>query len=292
MALTYLGVTAFAQSGPEQWRLGQFELDQMSVPFSGAATGLTTYVSSLTRGSAWSGDAAMFLTGWSVSDANKQYPSVTQEYIGAKGGVLPDVKQDYDEQVQSASSSIDSNGATYTAPITVQYYAPSSIYTWFTTTAPGDPGSVTAADPIGEPRGITITTSDTTFALTTVFQEIMDRFFVTQTVDSFSSTERVTGGKYYQNTIRRTKFLSPWIFSVGAGSYFVLTNPGAHYTTGDILTISGIFGAGTIQVTNVGLANSITDWTQLSNTFIHNESNLVASGGSGLSAVFTAVVVL
>lgn len=295
MSLTYIGATSFAQSGPEQWRLGQFELDQMSVPFSGAATGLTTYVSSLTRGTAWSDDANMFLTGWTVSDSNKQYPTVTLEYMGAKQGQLPPAKTDYDDQVQSASSNHASSGTVLTQPLSVQYYAPSVVYSWITYNARGNIGDVTIPDPEDDPRVITLTCGDTTFATGPSVEEIISVYFSEQIVSTFSATELVRDGKYYQNVARKTKTLSPWIFDFPTGAHFTLYSPGLNYSVGDILTIYGDSGYGTVRVDSVGSifghGDGIINFTQLSNTCTENEIMLAASGGSGSGAAFNVFVV-
>jgi len=210
MALTYIGATSFSQSGPEQWRLGQFELDQMSVPFSGAATGLTTYVSSLTRGSAWSGDANMYLTGWNVSDSNKQYPTVTQEYIGAKGGTLPSVEHQSGDAVQSAHSNTSSlifpNVAT--SPVTVTYYAPSTSISAISTsdttaTEPDDPPDVTSLitwDINGEQVG-------TSFPDIADF--ILNECFIQRIVETETADE-IVAGRYWKITKRKTKTLYPY----------------------------------------------------------------------------------
>jgi hypothetical protein len=294
MALTYIGATSFAQSGPEQWRLGQFELDQMSVPFSGAATGLTTYVSSLTRGSAWSGDANMYLTGWNVSDSNKQYPTVTQEYLGAKGGVLPPAKIDYDDQVQSATSS-RSASTTLASPLTVQYYAPSVIYSWITAGGPGNIESVTVPDPDNDIRVISLSCNDATFSPGSVIDEIVSAYFSQQIVTTFSSNELTATGGYYQNSIRKTRFLSPHLFDIAPGAYLTLYTPGTGYAAGDILTINGTSGYGTITVLTVGSifghGQGILTFTQDSATFTEAEIALSATGGSGSGAKFNVFII-
>lgn len=295
MSLIYIGVTSFSQSGPEQWRLGQFELDQMSVPFSGAATGLTTYISSLTRGSAWSGDANMYLTGWNVSDSNKQYPTVTQEYLGAKGGVLPPGKTDYDDQVQSASSQRSGGGTVLTNPLTIQYYAPSTIYSWVTAGGPGNIESVTVPDPTSSPRVIMLSCGDTTFADGTIVDTIVSAYFSQQIVSTFSATELAVGGLYYQNQARKTKVYTPWMFDVAPGAYLTLFTPGLGYQPGDILTIYGTSGFGTVQIITVGSVfghgNGILTYTQLSATFTSQETDLAATGGSGTGAAFNVFVI-
>lgn len=292
MALTFLGVTSFSQCGPEQWRLGQFELDQMSVPFSGAVTGLTTYISSLTRGSAWSGDSSMFLTGWSVSDSNKQYPTVTLEYMGAKAGLLPPAKIDYDDQVQTASSS-RSASTVLSSPLTVEYYAPSVIYSWITANSRGSSsGGVT---PDSDPRIIKITTGDTSFSSSGTVAEIVAAYFSIEIITSFKATELVRDSKYYLNEIRSTKFYAPLIFDFPSGGHFTLYNPGNGYSVGDILTVSGDSGSGTVKVLSVGSVwgggTGILSFEQLSNSFTQNESALPASGGSGSGAGFNVFVV-
>lgn len=294
MALTYLGVTSFSQSGPEQWRLGQFELDQMSVPFSGAATGLTTYVSALTRGDTWSGDSNMFLTGWNVSDSNKQYPTVTQEYLGAKGGVLPPGKTDYDDQVQSASSS-RSAGTVLSSPLTVQYYAPSTIYSWITAGGPGSINDVTIPDPSNDLRIITLSCGDTTFSGGPIIDEQVALYFTQQVVSTFSSMELVRDARYYQNQVRKTRVYTPWMFNLTAGAYLTLYTPGSGYSVGDILTIHGTSGYGTVRVESVGSifghGNGIITYTQLSATFTAAETALPAEGGSGSGAKFNVFVI-
>lgn len=297
MALTYLGETSFTQSGPEQWRLGQFELDQMTVPFSGAVTGLDTYISSLTRGDAWSGDANMFLTGWSVSDSNKQYPIVTHEYIGAKGGQLPPPKTDFADQVQSASSSRSSTGTVLSSPLTVEYYAPSTVYTWITATSPGNP-TETIPDPVTDIRVITLTCGDQTFSEGGLIDVIVDRFFTRSEVATFDSTELVRDGKFYQNQIRKTKILSPFIFNLPSGPGISVCSPGSGYRVGDILTVHGSSGYATITITSVFCAwgcpsgtGGILSYTTDNITFTEQENCLSAEGGSGSGALLSSFVI-
>lgn len=210
MALTFLGVTSFSQCGPEQWSLGQYELDKLSVPYCGAVTGLNTYIGSLTRGDAYSGDSNMFLVNWTVTDTNRQYPIVTLEYMGAKGGVLPATHVSSSNPVQSSSTATSSLiwPAVATQPATVEYYAlTNTIKVWSTTsttsTEPDDPDYITSVikwSIFGEQPGS---------SMPDIVSWILNNAFVQGIVENVDA-EEVVAGQYWLITKRKTRVLFPY----------------------------------------------------------------------------------
>lgn len=211
MALTFLGTTSFSQSGPEQWKQTQFELDQLSVPYSGAVTGVTTYLAGLTRGSAYGTDANMFLTDWSV-DSNKQFPTVTLEYTGAKGGTLPAVRNEQGRSIQSATSYTSSAIFPLVAsqPASVQYYAPSNTATAFAVdpalgTEPDDPADITVDDLISW----TLVAEQPANSMPEIAEWILENGFV-QRITETTDAREIVNGQYWQIVKRKTKVLMPY----------------------------------------------------------------------------------
>src|SRR4030095_2288246 len=127
MALTYIGQVEFVQSGPPQWGGGQFDLDTLSVEYSGAAPGLDAFLDSLIEGSPSAIDPNMLLVNWQPARASKVYPSVTLNYVGAKGGILPPGRNRRGNSLQTASTTAGP------AQLTLTYLAPFTEYTWIST---------------------------------------------------------------------------------------------------------------------------------------------------------------
>jgi hypothetical protein len=124
MALTYIGATEFVRSGPPQWGGGQFDLDTLSVEYSGAAPGLDAFLDSLHEGQESEIDSNMLLVNWRPSSASKFYPSVTLNYLGAKGGIMPPGQNRLGNSLQTATTE---SGA---SNVTLTYLAPWTEYTW------------------------------------------------------------------------------------------------------------------------------------------------------------------
>lgn len=212
MALTFLGTTSFARTGQEKWRAGgPFDLDQLSVDFSGAYTGLATYLASLSRGDAYSGDGAMFLMDWSV-DANKQYPTVTLNYTGAKGSTLPPVLSETSRSIQSATSHTSSVvfPAVVDKPATITFYSQTntiSVYSTSTTSGeePDDPDEVTTDDLITW----AIAETQPASSLPEIADWLLTNAFV-QRINETTESAEVVPGQYWHITKRKMRQLLPW----------------------------------------------------------------------------------
>jgi hypothetical protein len=200
-------------------------------------------------------------------------------------------KTEYGSAVQSATSSKLNTGATLASPATLQYYAPSSAYTYFSYLAPG---GTEAPEPPGSPIPITLTISDTSYSSGGGIQSSIDALFIQQIISTIDSTE-IVPGQYWQNAARKTKGYSPWIFDVASGPYVTLYTPGVNYTAGDTLTISSGGEGATINVLSVGSifgdGGGILSFTASSVTFTTAHTALPASGGSGSDAEFNVFII-
>ena len=213
MAVTFLGVTAFARSGPEKWRIGSpFELDQLAVDYSGAQTGIDTYLATLHRGDAYSGNANMFLMDWSV-DSNKQYPTVALIYLGARYGFLPPRKTQISRNIQSASSNVSSLIFPHyaTNPTTVSFYSPTNTITVFDVTSetseePDDPALITVDDLITWNLG---PAEQPASSMPELADWIVNNVFV-QRINETTDSEEVVPGRYWHITKRKMRVLLPW----------------------------------------------------------------------------------
>lgn len=212
MALTFIGTTSFAQCGPEVARTTQYGLDQLDIPFSGAATGLTTYVSGLARGTAWSGDSNMYLTDWSADTHSKVYPIVTLTYTGARGGVLPPVESESGGSVASATTNTSSAifPSVATNPASVQFYTISNTITYVHT----NPDDTT--EPDDPPEIDSLITWDLGFGVQPglSFPDLVDfllnEAFVQGIIEEPPTIKPIVDGQYYQITKRKTRTLFPY----------------------------------------------------------------------------------
>src|SRR4029453_6389105 len=127
MALTYIGEVDFVQSGPPQWSQGTFDIDEMTVPYSGAGPSLDAFLASLSKWDPSPIDPNMLLTQWRVSTASKVYPQVDLSYIGVKNGVLPPPQHSKGMSTQSAQATVTG------IPVSITYKAPWTETTWITT---------------------------------------------------------------------------------------------------------------------------------------------------------------
>ncbi len=230
----------------------------------------------------------MFLMPISAPESAESATRIDLVYQGCLAGTesptLPDRKHDSDQSVQSAQSSRGSTGIVLTSPISVQYYAPNNTLTYFSF---GAAGTDVADDPTDDVQAITVATGDTSYTPTGLLSDVVSIFFSPLIVGSLQSTE-VVPGQYWQNVSRKTKTLSPFLFSAVAGEYITLFAPGTGYTVGDSLTITdGMGHTAVVVLTRIGLSDSVAQWTVSSNTFDYSTpSPITASGGSGSGAAF------
>src|SRR4029453_14079371 len=127
MALTYIGEVDFVQSGPPQWTQGTFDIDEMTVPYSGAGPSLDAFLASLNKWDPSPIDPNMLLTQWRVSTGSKVYPQVDLSYIGVKNGILPPPQHRKGSSVQSGQTTVTGT------QVSITYLAPWTETTWITT---------------------------------------------------------------------------------------------------------------------------------------------------------------
>lgn len=211
MALTYIGETEFVQSGPPQWQQSAWDLDTLTIPYSGPQPNLDSFLSHLEKGSPADIDADMFLMDWRIS-GTKAYPQVDLVYSGKKNGDLPPAKHESSSAVQSSSSATSSAifPAVATQPVTVTYYAPTNsinLYSTSNTTAtePDDPAAVADTDIITW----AINTEQPGSSLPAIVSWLLNNAFV-QGLISTSQVEEIVPGQYYRIQKRKTRTLFPY----------------------------------------------------------------------------------
>jgi hypothetical protein len=243
------------------------------------------------KGDAHPDYAFMFLTDRRVQETSASSSALDLIYQGILNivdglPVMPPAQHTDDTAVMSASSSKNFAGQTLLSPLTAQYYAPTTQKTFLTYG-----GKATAdqfvADPTDDIVIITLTTGDTTYTPTGLLADTAALFFTPQIIHTLQAPE-IVAGQFWQNISKKTKNLSPWIFSVSAGEYIVMYAPGGGYTVGNSVTMNdGMGHTAVLSITRVGVGNSIAAWTVTSNTFDYTTpSPIFVSGGSGSGAAF------
>jgi len=199
---------------------------------------------------------------------------------------LPPQQREKDVQVMSASSSRASGGATLSAAITVQFYAPTNSSSFLTYNAIGDVSGV--SDPTEDIEVITLQVGDTSYVPGGLIDDIVSAYFTPRIVNALSATELVSSGKFYSNQAKKTKCLVPYPFAASAGDYIVMFSPGSGYTLSDSLTMDDGGGhSAAITVTALGIGNSILAFTVSGNTFNYTTPTpIYTTGGSGSGAAF------
>jgi hypothetical protein len=113
-------------------------------------------------------------------------------------------------------------------------------------------------------------------------------------VETAKATE-IVAGKFWANSARKMRIMSPYLFLLTAGGYLNMSNPGSGYTAGDILTVSAGGESATVHVSSVGGVmgggTAILTWEQTSSSFTVAHSNVPASGGTGSGATFNVFIV-
>ncbi len=144
----------------------------------------------------------MFLMPVTSPESSESATRIDLLYMGCMSGgdspTLPDQKHDTNNAVQSASSSKGNNGLTLTSPATIQFYAPTSILTYFSF---GAPGTAVATDPTGDLTIISTTIGDATFSAGSI-GALVGAFFQSQILETHQATE-IVPGKYWQNVSRK-----------------------------------------------------------------------------------------
>jgi hypothetical protein len=237
----------------------------------------------------------MFVTDRNLQESGQSSCAFDVVYMGAfkadgnGNPILPPAKRESDSQVMSASSKKSNLGFTVLEPVTIQFYAPSSQKTWFTT-APPITGF--ADNPTGSPNYITLTSGDTSYAPGTTIDSIVNAFFTRLITHSLRSTE-IVAGRYWQNISRKILSLSPWAFDITSGAYITLYSPGDGYHIGDTLTISAGGQSAIIVVDSVGgiQGTGILNWHTTFNNFTTAHDAIFASGGFGSGAGFNVTII-
>lgn len=215
MALTYIGETEFAQSGPPQWQQSAWDLDTLIIPYSGSQPNLDSFLNSLEKGSPADIDGDMFLMDWRIS-GTKVYPQVDLVYSGKKNGELPQAKRESNSAVQSSSSATSSAifPAVATQPVTVTYYAPTNSISYYSRTLiedptlilrPGDPASIADTDIITW----AINAEQPGSSLPEIVAWLLNNAFV-QGLISTVQTEEIVPLQYYRIQKRKTRTLFPY----------------------------------------------------------------------------------
>jgi hypothetical protein len=273
----------------------QFALDQLNLTYKSDLPWDQTVIdpSVPEKGDAHPTFTFMFVAEVRLQESSASACEFDVLYIGAfasSGGnpILPASKTDQDIAVLSSSSSKAGDGTVLTTPATVQYYAPTSVKTYFTYNAAAT-GNF-APNPTANIVPISLTIADTGYSITEPIANVVNKFFTQQIIHTIESSELVLGGKYWQNVSRKQKLLQPWLFAVTPGAYISLYNPGTGYTAGNVLTITAAGQSATISVVTVGSiwgdGAGILSFTVTANTFTASHNALPATGGSGSDAGF------
>jgi hypothetical protein len=290
MGLLFTGNYGFNQSGVPKWQDSTWDLDQLVVPYRGSVEELEAFLSAHSISEASSVDSNMFLIQ-KPTDEHKQFPTVSLTYQGKRGGVLPPTRHETDRDRLSANSKRSSGNIILAQPLILEYYAPTSIITYYSF---GGEGTTEADDPTGDPEFISLTCGDTSFVVSGVIADTVAGFFETQIVKSFRSVE-VVPAKYWQNTSKKTKVYNQFLFEVPSGPQISLYSPGVGYLVGDNITITAPGGNGIahIHVTAVIVLwgdptteAGINQWTVTDNNISGSWTGLAGAGGSGTGAAF------
>lgn len=212
----------------------------------------------------------MFVTDRQAQETASNACALDITYMGTFSSVrdtpiLPPTKHEIDTAVMSASSSRPRVGLPLAAPLTVQYYAPSSSVSYFSY---GSPGTAIADPPIAHPQIISLTSGDVTFNFGTRIEAIINNFFTPFVIHTEKAPE-IVAGKYWQNTSKVTNTLMPWLFTYPAGPHAILAYFGLGYAVGDIVVISDRHGhRATVRVdAPISPYGAILNYTQLTNNF-------------------------
>jgi len=238
----------------------------------------------------------MFLTDRHVQETGERASALDLVYMGAlkdDGGgnpILPPSRQKYSNAIQTATSQFPLVGVPATPPLTLQFYAATSEYVFFSYNAPGVLD--TAPEPIEDPKIISLTGNLSYSPMSTTIDQIILNFFQLRVTDLITPQE-IVSGKFWQNTEVKTLFYGTPIFvvQVFSGTKVVaLFNPGRNYAISDSLTLTDGANSATLTVASVGARDSITDFTVSADTITSATFKVIAAtGGSGTGATFVCV---
>jgi hypothetical protein len=123
MALTALGITSFNQILPPRWDTDSWGLDRLTLTYDGYVTGLATFVNSYTQWESNSVDSNMYLSQIAVG-SDKRYPKVELIYIGKRGGIMPPVRMEHGNSLETSSYNDGES------QLEILYRAPHTVQTW------------------------------------------------------------------------------------------------------------------------------------------------------------------
>jgi hypothetical protein len=270
-----------------------FGLDQLRRSYKTALSAEDAIAAAPSVGEADESFPNMFLMPITTPESAESATRIDLVYMGSLQGAegdptLPAQKHDADTAVQSSSSSRASDGRTATSPVTIQYYAPTTTLSYFSF---GAPGTDIVDDPTDDAQIISVVVGDLSLTIGSVgVQELVDAFFTSQILETHSSSE-IVPGQYWQNQSQKLKNYTAFIANAEAGAYLSLYSTGTGYTVGDTLTISFGGESAVIDITVVGVSDSVVAWTETSNTFTADHTALTASGGTGSGARFNVFII-
>ncbi len=230
--------------------------------------------------------SSMFVTARYCSETSESASALDLTYMGTLSGELPAQKHDTDNAVQSATSSLGTNGTIATSPISISFYAPTNVLTYWSTDGPG---TDVADDPTDALVVISIAIGDTAITGGSI-PSLVGIFFQEQILETHNSVE-VVAGQYWQNTSRKIKSYVAFVVTLTPGFYISLSASGSGYSIGNTLTITDGGETATMDVNTLGIGNSVASFTVVTNTFTHGVNFLSASGGSGANAKFNVIEV-
>lgn len=211
MALTFIGETEFVQSGPPQWQQSLWDLDTLTIPFSGAQPNLDSFLNNLEKGSPADIDGDMFLMDWRIS-GTKAYPQVDLVYTGKKNGEMPPRKATSGGGVASATTNTDAAifPATVTNPATVEFYSITNTLSFYSTdkndaAVPEDPPTITSL--ISWDLGFGLQPGISMPALVTY---LLTSAFVQGIIEPPPEIEPIIDGQIYRIVKRKTRTLFPY----------------------------------------------------------------------------------
>jgi hypothetical protein len=234
----------------------------------------------------------MFVVGLSTTESAEVACLLNITYSGTIAGTegaptLPAQKHDSDDPVESQTSNYGSLGNAAQS-ITIQYRAPANTLSYVSF---GAAGTTDADLPTLDPEVIAIVVGGINFTPASL-PDIVNTFFTPNTTIGKTSTE-IVAGKFWQNVSKKIKGYLPYVVVAPAPGtvYISLAAPGQNYSVGNVLTITAGGESATVQVTSLGIGQSVLTFTVLTNAFTTQNLFVSATGGSGSGAVFNVIVI-
>lgn len=196
MALTYKGVSTFAQCGPPKWSFDSWGLDRMTVPFSGPEPARAAFIGGLSAFHSSPLNGSMFFDSIASND-NKFYPTIDLIYIGKRDGGVPPDRHEADKTIQQARYVFGN------VSVDLTYMAPSSsIFHWSRQTI--DTSTIsppTPLDVIGIQYVARLSDASLGGVLPTSLAQAMN-YFVQATAE-LSHSDEVVPNNYFRGTVTK-----------------------------------------------------------------------------------------